>query len=147
MIGDTPPASRSGPWPSRGEFAGRRLCGVKAGGAARVDCDEHGRFEIPAIAAGMATLDRSTSTRRRIFPACRRLPRRLVVRAGQTTEVAIPMNETVAVRGSFREKGTNRPIAGVFEGLAEWPPRGGDRFAVTDAQAAGSRAGSLRDDT
>ena len=61
---------------------------------------------------------------------CGGSPEGLIVRAGQTTEVTIPRREAGTIRGLVREKGTNRPIAGVKVALNGYT--GGDRFAVTD---------------
>ena len=86
--------------------------GSGQGGSAVVACDERGRFEIPAIAAGMLTLipefDLERGTTLRSWPIGR-----IPVRAGRTTEVAIPLHPTVKVQGLVRERKTERPIAGV----------------------------------
>ena len=103
-------------------------------GSAVVACDEHGRFEIPAIAAGMVTLDLEFEG-----PGATPLrgigPKKLIVQAGRATEVTIPLRETVHVRGLVRQNGpdgTSRPIAGVKVILNGH--NGGDRFAVTDGE-------------
>jgi hypothetical protein len=89
-----------------GGHAGSRRCGI-----ARADCDEQGRFEIPAIAAGMMEIaiefDPERGTSMRPWPLSK-----ILVRPGRTTELAIPMHPTVEVRGLVQERGTGRPIAG-----------------------------------
>ena len=111
-------------------------------GSAEVVCDEQGRFEIPAIAAGMMALalefDPEKGTTLRPWPISK-----ILVRAGRTTEVAIPLHPTVKVQGMVREKATDRPIAGVkirWAGL--WD---GFRFAVTGT-AGTYRAFSQREE-
>ena len=66
-------------------------------------------------------------------------PKHVVVKAGRTTEIAIPLRETVNVRGVLREKGTNRPIVGAKVILNSY--YGGDRFTMADA--AGRFAGRI----
>jgi hypothetical protein len=100
-------------------------------GSAVVACDPQGRFTIPAIAAGMLALelefDRQEGTSLR-----GEAPKKLVVEAGRSAEVTIPLRATLRVDGLVRETGTERPIAGVKVVLnSQW---GGDRLAVTDAQ-------------
>jgi protocatechuate 3,4-dioxygenase beta subunit len=86
--------------------------GSGQGGSAVVACDERGRFEIPAIAAGSVTLDLEFDPEKgtilRPWPISK-----ILVRAGRTTEVAIPLHPTVKVQSLVREKKTERPIAGV----------------------------------
>ena len=55
----------------------------------------------------------------------------IVLPAGKTTQLTIPLRPTFRIRGSFREKGSSRPIAGVLVALNGM--FGGDDFAVTDA--------------
>ncbi len=115
--------------------------GSGQGGLARAACDEQGRFTIPAIAAGLAALeiefDPETSP-----PLRGEAPRGIVVKAGRATEVTIPLRETLVVRGLVRERGTDRPIAGVKVVLNGY--FGGDRFAMTGAD--GRFAGRIRRD-
>ena len=99
-------------------------------GLAEVACDASGRIEIPAIAAGLLTLDLvfdpRTGTRLRTEPSGG-----IVQAAGTTTELTIPLRSTVRITGSVREQGTSRPIAG---GLVSLNGRlGGDYFAASDA--------------
>ena len=100
------------------------------GGLAEVACDGSGRFEIPAIAAGTLTLDLvfdpQTGTKLRTEPY-----HGLVLAAGTTTELTIPLRPTVRITGSFREQGKSRPIPGVVVALDG--TFGGDHFAVTDS--------------
>jgi protocatechuate 3,4-dioxygenase beta subunit len=102
--------------------------GSGQGGSAKVSCDAHGRFEIPAIAAGpctrMLVFDRENSTPLRGEP-----PQKVLVRADQTTQVTIPLRPTIQVRGQYREQGTKQPIAGVKILLNG--QFGGDRYAIT----------------
>ena len=81
-------------------------------GSAEVGCDEEGRFDIPAIAAGPLTLllvfDREHGTPLRGEP-----PQKLLVSADRATEVTIPLRPTIKVRSQYLESGTKRPIAGV----------------------------------
>ena len=105
--------------------------GMGQGGAAEASCDEQGRFDIPAIAAGMAELELAFD-RAKDFPLRGEARRRLVVKAGQTSEVTVALRETVTVRGLVREKGTNRPVAGAKVLLNGH--YGGDRYAITDAE-------------
>ncbi|MGP0063617.1 MAG: carboxypeptidase regulatory-like domain-containing protein [Isosphaeraceae bacterium] len=107
-------------------------------GSATVACDPQGRFEIPAIAAGMLAIELEFD-RRQGTSLRGEEPRKRVVRAGRTTDVTIPMRETVGVHGLIREKGSDRPVPGVKVILNGY--LGGDRFAVTDA--AGTYAGRI----
>ena len=69
-------------------------------GSAEVGCDEEGRFNIPAIAAGPLTLtllfDREHGTPLRGEP-----PQKLLVNADRATEVTIPLRPTIKVRESI----------------------------------------------
>ncbi len=104
--------------------------GSGQGASARVPCDEQGRFEIPAIAAGRLELALEFAPAQDC-PWRGEAPRGLIVRAGRTTEVAIALRETIRVRGLVREHGTNRPVAGIKVALNG--DHGGDRFAITGA--------------
>lgn len=85
--------------------------GSGQGGIARADCDEQGRFEVPAIAAGMVELDIAFDPER--GTAMRPWPlSKILVRAGRTTEVTMPVRPTVRVQALVRERGTERPIGG-----------------------------------
>ncbi len=107
-------------------------------GSATVVCDPQGRFEIPTIAAGMLRLELEFDPTRSL-PLRGAAPKQVVVKAGRTTEITIPLRETILVRGLLREKGTNRPIVGAKAILNSY--YGGDRFAITDA--AGRYAGRI----
>jgi len=104
--------------------------GSGRGGLAEVACDASGRFEIPAIAAGILELelvfDPRSDTGLRTEP-----DHRIVLAAGTTTELTIPLRPTVRITGSVREQGSSRPISGVLVSLNGM--FGGDHFAVTDA--------------
>ena len=93
-------------------IAGRRLCRLGAGGLARARATSRGGLRSRPSPRGWWTLC-STSTRAQAHPCDLRRRARLLVRAGRTTEVAIPMHPTVKVRGVVRERGNERPIAGV----------------------------------
>ncbi len=100
-------------------------------GSATVTCDAQGRFEIPAIAAGVLTLELQFDPARSL-PLRGEAPRHLIAKAGQSTEMTIPLRETVKLRGLVRERESNRPVPGVKVVLNG--RLGGDHFAVTDAQ-------------
>jgi protocatechuate 3,4-dioxygenase beta subunit len=104
--------------------------GSGQGGSARVLCDEQGRFEIPAIAAGRLALALEFDPAKDC-PWHGDAPKGLFVKPDRTTEVAIALRETIRVRGRVREREMNRPISGVKVALNGH--HGGDRFAVTDA--------------
>jgi hypothetical protein len=99
-------------------------------GEAEVACDATGRFEIPAIAAGLLKIDlvfdpeKGGSLRGEA-------PGGLVLAQGSTVEVSIPLRPTVRFRGLVREKESKRPIPGV--GLVINGHLGGDRLAISDA--------------
>jgi len=116
-----------------GGYAGSGIVGT-----AEVPCDAQGRFAITEIAEGTLTLtlkfDPEHGTALRGEP-----PKRSLVAAGRTTELAVPLRRTLKVQGVVRERGTNRPIAGVKVALNG--QFGGDHFAVTDA--AGKFAGRI----
>ena len=116
-----------------GGYAGSGLVGV-----AEVPCDAQGRFEIAAIAEGTLTLtlkfDPGHSTSLRGEP-----PKRIVVTAGKTSDVVIPLRRTLKVQGLVREKGTNRPIPAVKVALNG--QFGGDHRAVTGVD--GTFAGQI----
>ncbi len=109
--------------------------GSGQGGSAEVSCDAEGRFEIPAIAAGPLTLllvfDRENGTPLRGEP-----PQKLLVNAGQATQVTIRLRPTIKVRGQYRERETKRPIAGVKILLNG--QYGGDRYAISGADGTWS---------
>ncbi len=112
-------------------------------GSASTTCDEQGRFAITSIAAGTVDLALDFATAGD-FPLRGEAPRGLVVKAGETARVEVPLRPTILVRGVIREKGTKRPIAGVK--VAINGQGGADDYAVTDAQ--GKYAGRvLRDRT
>ena len=100
-------------------------------GEAEVACDASGRFEIPAIAAGILTFQ-LLFDREQGIPLRGEAPRGLVLSAGSKVEITIPLRPTVLVRGMVREKATKRPIAGVK--LVINNRFGGDRYAVSDSQ-------------
>jgi protocatechuate 3,4-dioxygenase beta subunit len=108
-----------------GGYRGSGIAGTSA-----VPCDAQGRFEVPAIAAGVLVLELEFN-RARGTTLRGEAPQKQIVKAGQTTEVSIPLRPTVAVQGLYREKGTGRPIPGVQVILNYH--LGGDRFVVTDA--------------
>ena len=100
-------------------------------GEALVACDPSGRFEVPAIAAGMLTFDLNFD-RDKALPLRGELSEHHVLKAGSIADVMIPVRPSVRVSGLVREKGSGRPIAGVK--LIINGRFGGDRHAVSDAQ-------------
>lgn len=127
-------ASRPGPiqgvtiraFSQEGGYAGSGRSGV-----AEATCDSSGRFEIPAITAGLLKLelhfDPVTGPIMRPEPS-----HGVVVAAGTTTELTVPLHPAVRVKGLIRQKEANRPIAGVLVTLDGM--FGGDQFAVTDRE-------------
>jgi protocatechuate 3,4-dioxygenase beta subunit len=102
--------------------------GSGKGGWAEVVVDPSGDFKIRAIAAGSLSIgilfDPKTSS----------LPRseaqgRVNLVAGSVGRIEIPLCPTVRVSGSFVEKGTSRPIAGLTVALNG--RFGGDNYAIT----------------
>jgi protocatechuate 3,4-dioxygenase beta subunit len=100
-------------------------------GETEAACDPSGRFEIPAIAAGILEFE-LVFDREQGVPLRGEAPRGLVLSAGSKLELTIPLRPTVLIRGVVREKETTRPIAGVR--LVINNRFGGDRFAVSDSQ-------------
>ena len=98
-------------------------------GLAEVACDASGRFEIPAIAAGMLTLelvfDPAAGTGLRTEPY-----QGIVLAAGKTTELTIPLRPTVRITGSIPRAGVkpaNRRCSGGPERDVRRRPFRGDR--------------------
>jgi hypothetical protein len=104
--------------------------GSGRGGMADVAVEKSGRFEIGTIAAGTLRLkfvfvpQTGTTLRPEV-------PSRIIVAEEKTTELTISLLATVTVKGSFRERGTNKPIARLMAALNG--RFGGDHFAVTGA--------------
>jgi RNA polymerase sigma factor (sigma-70 family) len=84
--------------------------------AQEITTDDEGRFDFPMIAAGqhsVRTVDRCDS------PWIIGRTKGLVdIPPGQTTEVVLTMKRAVRVRGLVRERGTQKPIAGVRMAVA-----------------------------
>jgi hypothetical protein len=81
-----------------------------------VTTDDEGRFDIPATAVGpryVNTIERCDSPWRGA-----RAEGSAEVKPGQTTEVVLSLKRAVRVRGVVREKGTQRPVAGVRMAVA-----------------------------
>ncbi|HEX4070024.1 MAG TPA: M56 family metallopeptidase, partial [Planctomycetaceae bacterium] len=84
-------------------------------GESLVETDEQGRFRIPAIGAGVGSimvvgaraLDLNTKS-----PVAPRLPARLLLKAGETVHLDMPMEKLVFVKGTIRTDDTQAPIAG-----------------------------------
>ena len=88
-------------------------------------------MRFPPTKTGDLAWNRENSTRLRGEP-----PQRLLVNAGRTTQVTIPLRPTIKVRGQYRERGTKRPIAGakiLLNGRL-----GEDRYAITSADGTWS---------
>ena len=100
-------------------------------GEAEAACDPSGRFDIPAVAAGVLTFE-LVFDREQGIPLRGEAPSGLVLTAGSKVEIKVPLRPTVLVRGVVREKESKRPIAGVK--LVINGDFGGDRFAVSDSQ-------------
>jgi RNA polymerase sigma factor (sigma-70 family) len=81
-----------------------------------VTTDDDGRFEVPAMAVGpvgVRTVDRCE------FPWFAHCEKGLVdVKAAQTTEVVLSLKRSVLVHGVVRERGTQKPVAGVRMAVA-----------------------------
>ncbi len=106
------------------------FAGTGRSGWAQAAADASGRFEIPAIAAGMLTLEVVLDPRAGAR-LCTEPHRGIVVADGTTTELTIPLLPSVRIAGSVQEQGTNRPITGALVQLDGM--FGGDCFAVTDS--------------
>ncbi len=100
-------------------------------GEAVVACDPAGRFEVPAIAAGILSVD-LIFDRDKGLPLRGEFPQRLTLKAGSETEVMIPLGPSVRVSGLVREKGSGRPIPGVK--LIINGQHGGDHSAVSNSE-------------
>lgn len=85
--------------------------GEHTSGAAMVETDEEGRFVVPALAEGKIRLGFRVD---RSIPLRPRIPEDLVVYAGETTQVEVPMEKTVRVRGRVQTKGKGLPVAGAM---------------------------------
>jgi hypothetical protein len=101
-----------------------------ATGVATVKPDDHGRFVIPEIAEGEVEIDTHSDERLPVRP---RLPdrRELVLSAGETASLEIPLEMAVRVQGVVRAKDTGKPISGVTLSVRYGVIRQGDR-AVTN---------------
>lgn len=107
-------------------------------GDAEAACDPSGRFEIPAVAAGLLTFN-LVYDREQGISLRGEAPSGLVLVAGSKVEIKISLRPTVLVRGVVREKETKRPIRGVK--LVINGRFGGDRSAVSDSQGNYSARG------
>ena len=110
-------------------------------GEAEAACEPSGRFEIPAVAAGLLTF-KLVFDREQGISLRGEAPSGLVLTAGSKVEIKISLRPTVLVRGVVREKETKRPIAGV---RLEINGRfGGDKFAVSDSSGNYSARASAK---
>ena len=100
-------------------------------GEAEVTCDTAGRFDVPAITAGLLDIalvfDRDQGMPLRGEPA-----KGLVLQPGSMVEVPVPLRSTVRVHGLIRDKESKQPIAGVR--LVINGQFGGDTFAISNAR-------------
>jgi hypothetical protein len=78
-------------------------------GAAEITVDEQGRFEIDRIAEGSLAIECSPN---RVENRLLRVPTRLKVLTGETTEVTVTAERGVLVEGRIVVKGTGEPLAG-----------------------------------
>ncbi len=124
----TEPAIRTITLRPTGRLEGRMVCDDKAAiksahvyvyqedflgehtsGIASPEVSADGRFVVPAFAEGPIKLiirvDQSLAIRPRI-------PERLEIYAGKTTDVAVPFERTVRARGRVETKGDGAPVAG-----------------------------------
>jgi RNA polymerase sigma factor (sigma-70 family) len=101
-------------------------------GRAVVEAGADGRFEVPALAVGNATLQvrfpRGATVR-----AGDPEPGKAVIQAGRRAEVSIPVGPAVRVQGSVRERGTGKPVAGAAV-LVGYGNDNAIEEVVTDAQ-------------
>ena len=79
-------------------------------GEALVETDEQGRFRIPAIATGAASIRVGTTPTK--SPLAPRLPSDVWVTAGENVHVEIPMEKLVHVKGTIRTVDTQVPVVG-----------------------------------
>jgi protocatechuate 3,4-dioxygenase beta subunit len=97
---------------SREAQSSNQAANIFRNGQAVVTTDETGRFEVPALAAGsleiLVTMPRNSTLRARV-PAGRSMQ----VKPGAVTQLDIPVEPAVRVKGVVRERGTGKPIAGL----------------------------------
>ena len=117
--------------------------GKDTSGSAFLGVDADGRFVVPAFAEGPIELiihvDQSLALRPRI-------PQKLQIYAGKTTDVAVPFERTVRVRGRVETKGAGAPVAGATV-CVEYGSFRQDDDVVTDADGrfqANVLAGEVR---
>ncbi len=70
-------------------------------GFAQLECDENGRFRVPALAAGRLEIGIFVDETQPLRP---KLPDSLEVKAGETALLWIPMAPSVVLRGSIRAR-------------------------------------------
>ena len=104
-------------------------------GFADVVSDEHGRFEIPVIAAGAMIINAVVDDRLPVLPITPHSP---AVdprsRPGETTEMEIPLVRTIPAVGSVRIEKTGQPIPGAAVRIARGTDLMQDMFTMTDAE-------------
>lgn len=103
--------------------------GEHTSGAAMVETDEEGRFVVPALAEGKIRLGFRVD---RSIPLRPRIPEDLVVYAGETTQVEVPMEKTVRVRGRVQTKGEGLPVAGAMISVQYGAPRQSDHVQTDE---------------
>ena len=104
-------------------------------GFADVVSDEHGRFEIPVIAAGSMIINAVVDDRLPVLPI---EPDGSAVdlrsRPGETTEMEIPLVRTIPAVGSVRIEKTGQPIPGAVVQIARGTDLMQDMLTITDAE-------------
>ena len=104
-------------------------------GFADVVSDEHGRFEIPVIAAGSMIINAVVDDRLPVLPITPHSPAvDLRSRPGETTEVEIPLVRTIPAVGSVRIEKTGEPIPGAVVQIARGTDLMQDMLTITDAE-------------
>jgi len=105
LISDDPTAIRNvGIYCYQGDFGSQYTAGM-----AQTDTGDDGRFSVAEFAEGPLTLSVSTD---KSLPVRPRIPEKLQVFAGKSTEVDVPLEPAVRVRGLVRTKEGHAPVAG-----------------------------------
>ncbi len=87
-----------------------------AAGLYSITTDDEGRFVVPEIVAGVASVE--LGDRDAASPWYIKVGRGVAIEPGKTTEVALPLSRGVAVRGLVSERGTGRPVPGASIGFS-----------------------------
>jgi beta-lactamase regulating signal transducer with metallopeptidase domain/protocatechuate 3,4-dioxygenase beta subunit len=97
-------------------------------GCSLVVTDGEGRFEVEHLATGRLTIHGTLSSQK---PERLRIPGRVRVEMGRTSELTLTVEPSVLVTGSIIEQGTRRPIAGAELAVRYGEAAQGER-ATTD---------------